>query len=81
MNLSRDSIVSTPTSSPQKSSRPSSPASIISSSPSSQRTSRPSSPNATKLFIESSPKGGAKAIFQRASKGDIIAQQVINEVI
>jgi glucokinase len=81
MNLSRDSIVSTPTSSPQKSSRPSSPASIISSSPSSQRTSRPSSPNATKLFIESSPKSGAKAIFQRASKGDIIAQQVINEVI
>lgn len=86
MSINKDSILSTPTSSPQKSSRQSSPANIISLSSttsSSQRTSRPSSPsspNASKSVIDNSPKG-AKAIFQRASQGDIIAQQVINEVI
>ena len=75
MNINRDSSVSTPASSPQKTSRPSSPTSV---SPPS--TSQKSSPNSLKSSLNNTPKG-AKAIFQRASKGDIIAQQVINEVI
>ena len=77
MSVSKDSTPSTPTGSPQKTSRPSSPTNIIT-TPTKVKQSPPVV-SSQKTIKENSPKG-AKSIFQRASKGDIIAQQVINEV-
>ena len=77
MNFSKDSTPSTPTNSPQKSSRPSSPLNIVTTP--SKSTKQPSPISNKSPSKDGSPKG-AKAIFHRASKGDIIAQQVINEV-
>ena len=77
MNFSKDSAPSTPTTSPQKSSRPSSPLNIVT-TPS--KSTKQSSPLSNKSPSKDGSPKGAKSIFHRASKGDIIAQQVINEV-